>query len=90
LLTFSLEGGELQPQGSIFDCDGLVTAQQESDESKDKQEKGWHVTPIVHPQFIPSQSATSGRNNGERQDRDLEVPFVAKSASAWFWHLNQY
>jgi hypothetical protein len=66
-LTFSLEGGELQPQGSIFDCDGLVTAQQESDESKDKQEKGWHVTPIVRPQFIPSQSATSGRNNGERQ-----------------------
>jgi len=42
-LTASLEGRELQPQGSILDCDGLVTAQQESDESKDKQEKGWHV-----------------------------------------------
>jgi hypothetical protein len=42
-LTFSLEGRELQPQGSIFDGDGLVTAQQESDESKDRQEKGWHV-----------------------------------------------
>jgi hypothetical protein len=27
----------------IFDGDGLVTAQQESDESKDRQEKGWHV-----------------------------------------------
>ena len=50
----------------IFDCDGLVTAQQESDESKDKQQKGWPVTPIVRPQFIPSQSATSQRNNGER------------------------
>jgi hypothetical protein len=33
----------LQPQGGIFDGDGLVTAQQESDESKDRQEKGWHV-----------------------------------------------
>jgi hypothetical protein len=43
LLTFSLEGRELQPQGSIFDGDGLVTAQQESDESKDRQQKGWHV-----------------------------------------------
>src|SRR5579859_2942290 len=40
---------ELQPQGRIFDCDGLVAAQQESDESKDKQEEGWHVTPIVRP-----------------------------------------
>jgi hypothetical protein len=42
-LTFSLQGGELQPQGDIFDGDGLVTAQQESDVSKGRQEKGWHV-----------------------------------------------
>ena len=42
-LTFSLEGGELQPQGSIFDCNGLMTAHQESDDSKDRQEEGWHV-----------------------------------------------
>jgi hypothetical protein len=48
-LTFSLEGGELQPQGSIFDGDGLVTAQQESDESKDRQEKGWHVLRLFGP-----------------------------------------
>jgi hypothetical protein len=33
----------LQPQGGIFDGDGLVTAPEESDESKDRQEKGWHV-----------------------------------------------
>jgi len=33
-LTFSLEGHELQPQRGIFDGDGLVTAQQESGESK--------------------------------------------------------
>jgi hypothetical protein len=39
----SLEGRELQSQGSIFDCDGLVTARQESDESKNRQEKGCHV-----------------------------------------------
>jgi len=48
-LTFSLEGRELQPQGRIFDCDGLVTAQQESDESKNKQEKGWHVLRLFVP-----------------------------------------
>jgi transposase-like protein len=34
---------QLHAQGSIFDGDGLVTAQQESDESKDRQEKGWHA-----------------------------------------------
>jgi hypothetical protein len=39
-LRFSLKGRELQPLGGIFDGDGLVTAQQESDESKDRQEKG--------------------------------------------------
>jgi hypothetical protein len=33
----------LQLQGGIFDGEGLVTAQQGSDESKDRQEKGWHV-----------------------------------------------
>jgi hypothetical protein len=33
----------LQPQGSIFDGDGLVAAQKESDESKDRKKKGWHV-----------------------------------------------
>ena len=37
-LTFSLEGRELQPQGGIFDGDVLVAAQQESGESKDRQE----------------------------------------------------
>jgi len=49
LLTVSLEGRELQPQGGIFDGDGLVTAQQESDESKDRQEKGWHVLQLFGP-----------------------------------------
>ena len=48
-LTFSLKGRELQPQGGIFDGDGLVTAQQESDESKDRQEKGWHVLQLFGP-----------------------------------------
>jgi hypothetical protein len=39
----------LESQGSIFDGDGLVTAQQESDESKDRQEKGWHVLRLFVP-----------------------------------------
>jgi hypothetical protein len=42
-LPFSLQGGELQLQSGVFDGDGLVTAQQGSDESKDRQDKGWHV-----------------------------------------------
>ena len=48
-LTFLLEGRELQPQGSIFNCDGLVTAKEESNESKDKREKGWHVFRLFVP-----------------------------------------
>jgi hypothetical protein len=32
----------LQSQGSIFDRDGLVAAQEESEESKDREEKGCH------------------------------------------------
>ena len=39
----------MQAQGSIFDGDGLVTAQQKSDESKDRQEKGWHVLRLFGP-----------------------------------------
>src|SRR5262249_7822602 len=35
---------------SIFDGDGLVSAQQESGESKDRQEKGWHVL----QSFVPN------------------------------------
>ena len=48
-LTFSLQSRELESQGSIFDGDGLLTAQQESDESKDRQEKGWHVLRLFVP-----------------------------------------
>src|SRR5262252_1565768 len=48
-LTCSLKGRELQPQGSIFDGDGLMTALQEPDESKDRQEKGWHVLRLFVP-----------------------------------------
>src|SRR5215471_17013166 len=48
-LTFSLKGRELQPQGGIFDGDSWVTAQQESEESKYRQEKGWHVPRLFVP-----------------------------------------
>jgi hypothetical protein len=48
-LTFSPKSRELQPQGGIFDGDGLVTAQQEPDESKDRQEKGWHMLRLFGP-----------------------------------------
>jgi hypothetical protein len=46
---FSLQGRELESQGSIFDGDGLLTAQQETDESKDRQQKGWHMLRLFVP-----------------------------------------
>jgi len=33
----------------VFDSDGLVTAQQEPNESKDRQEKGWHMLRLFVP-----------------------------------------
>jgi hypothetical protein len=56
----------LQPQGSIFDGDGLVTAQQESDESKDRQERGWHVLRL----FVPK----SFQVNLLRADAIMAIP----------------
>jgi hypothetical protein len=41
---FSPEGCELQPESSIFDGNGLVSAQQETNESNHRQKKGWHVS----------------------------------------------
>jgi hypothetical protein len=39
----SPKGGELQPECSVLDGNGLVTAQQESNESNHRQKEGWHV-----------------------------------------------
>lgn len=38
------ESCELQPERSVFDGNGLVAAQQESNESNERQKKGWHVS----------------------------------------------
>ena len=40
----SPKGGELEPERSVLDRDGLVTAQQESNESYYRQKKGWQVS----------------------------------------------
>ena len=52
--TFSLEGRELQPQGSILEGNGLVTAQQQSKESNKKQEQGWHICMLLHVSALRS------------------------------------
>src|SRR5205809_5387581 len=40
----SPEGSELQAESSVFDSNGLVSAQQETNESNHRQKKGWHVS----------------------------------------------
>src|SRR5439155_13558538 len=40
----SPEGSELQVESSVFDSNGLVSAQQETNESNHRQKKGWHVS----------------------------------------------
>ena len=47
--AFSLECRELQSQSRIFDHDGLLTAQEETDESKDREEKAWHAPDCLSP-----------------------------------------
>src|SRR5215472_6855465 len=42
-LTFSLEGHELQPQRGIFDGDGLVTAEEESDKPDNGEKEFGHL-----------------------------------------------
>jgi hypothetical protein len=40
----SPEGCELRAERSVFDGNGLVAAQQETNESNHMQKKGWHVS----------------------------------------------
>src|SRR5215471_17380913 len=61
----SPKGSELQPECSVLDCNGLVTAQQKSNESKHRQKKAWPVAFIVRPHPLSGQFVTGGRNNGE-------------------------
>src|SRR5262249_12553447 len=44
-----------QPQCSVLDCNGLVTPQQKSNESKHRQEEDWHVAFIVRPHPLSGQ-----------------------------------
>ena len=55
-LTFSLKCRELQPESGIFERDGFVTAHQEADQSKDRQEKGRHVSRL----FVSSPFKSTG------------------------------
>src|SRR5215471_21342623 len=61
----SPKGSERQPECSVLDCNGLVTAQQKSNESKHGQKEDWHVAFIVRPHPLSGQLVTGGRNNGE-------------------------
>jgi hypothetical protein len=67
----------LQPQGGIFDGDGVVTAQQESDESKDRQEKGWHVLRL----FVRNPFQVNLLRAGAIMANDR---YSFRSSSSWF------
>jgi hypothetical protein len=45
-----------------------MSAEEQSDESKDQQEKNWHVSDSSHPSHA-GQPVTSGSNIGEPQGR---------------------
>src|SRR5215813_4893630 len=47
--VFRRKAASCSQQGGIFDSDGLVAAQQEPNESKDRQEKGWHMLRLFVP-----------------------------------------
>jgi hypothetical protein len=47
-LTFSLEGLELHSQSDILEGNGLVTAQDQSNESNERQQQGWHLCMLLH------------------------------------------
>jgi hypothetical protein len=47
-LTLALICRELKPQSGILEGNHLMTAQEESDESKDGQDNCWHVASIVN------------------------------------------
>jgi len=61
----SPKGSELQQECSVLDCNGLVTAQQKSNESNHRQKEDWHVAFIVRPHPLSGQLVTGGRNNAE-------------------------
>jgi hypothetical protein len=41
-LPFSLEGRELQAESRVLHCDGRMTVEEESPETKQEQDQGWH------------------------------------------------
>jgi hypothetical protein len=45
--SLSLERGELHPESGILEGNGLVAAQQESNESNEAQQKGWHLRRLL-------------------------------------------
>ena len=60
------KGGELSTQGGIFQCDGLITAKQQSEEPKDGQNELGHLNRSpLHP--IHNQPVGPRRSIGERQ-----------------------
>ena len=59
---FSPEGRELQSQGSILEGNGLVTAQEQSNESKEGQEQGWHICMLLHISVLPSDGVMANDN----------------------------
>jgi hypothetical protein len=45
--SLSPERGELHPESGILEGNGLVAAQQESNESNEAQQKGWHLRRLL-------------------------------------------
>ena len=52
--AFSLESRELQPQGSILQRDGLMAAQEQSKESNERQDQGWHICMLLQISVLGS------------------------------------
>jgi hypothetical protein len=54
-LSLSLKGGDLHSERRVFDGHGLMAAKKQSNESKDEQQKHWHLS---NPSYHDPSSST--------------------------------
>jgi hypothetical protein len=57
-----VEGRELHWQGDILEGNGLVTAQDQSNESNEGQQQGWHLCMLLHTSALPADGIMANDN----------------------------
>jgi len=70
-LAFSLEGCDLESKGGILRGDALVSPHEESEETEENQEEGWHPVSILPLHSAQNQTVTNGCKKVERHQLGL-------------------